>query len=37
VVIVEQAGVQREVQVIERRYDEEGAVSGETALTFRLG
>jgi uncharacterized protein with NRDE domain len=37
VVIVEQLGAQREVQVIERRCDEDGAVSGETALSFRLG
>jgi uncharacterized protein with NRDE domain len=37
VVIVEQTGAHRDVQVIERRYDEDGAVSGETALTFRLG
>jgi uncharacterized protein with NRDE domain len=37
VVIVEQRGAQREVQVIERRYGEDGAVSGETALSFRLG
>jgi uncharacterized protein with NRDE domain len=37
VVIVEQRGAHREVLVIERRYGEDGAVSGETALTFRLG
>jgi uncharacterized protein with NRDE domain len=37
VVIVEQRGAQREVQVVERRYGEDGAVSGETALSFRLG
>jgi hypothetical protein len=36
VVIVEQQGGQRRVQVIERRFDEDGAVSGETALSFML-
>lgn len=36
VLIVEQVGAHREVQVIERRYDEDGAVSGETALSCRL-
>jgi uncharacterized protein with NRDE domain len=35
-VIVEQVGAQREVQVIERRYGEDGATSGETALAFVL-
>ncbi len=36
VVIVEQQGAQRQVQVIERRYGEDGTVSGETAVAFML-
>lgn len=36
VVIVEQTGLRREVLVIERRYGENGTVSGETALACGL-
>jgi uncharacterized protein with NRDE domain len=36
VVIVEQVGAQRLVQVIERRHDEDGEFSGETALSCEL-
>ncbi len=35
-VVVEQQGAQRRVQVVERRYGEDGAISGETALSCLL-